>query len=262
MRIVTEKVKWAIVFENKPADNVKSNNQIINLVNESMIAWHNALNDYYEHNNEDFRAPYEYNERTTSGLFAAAIAKHPTLAGAVLMELPANKKNMKTPGRTDIVWVDQSDTIGINFELKQQRVNIDQYKKNKPKSNDNILDEIENAFFGVKSGLIVQSVRDFGAYQGACRFVNKSRDGRYHVGLLFCPVKLNSSISNIDIGMRFSNLKSKINCTLLAETGKAERISNKDLSKFYSCVHLYRPHEQYLYSLLTAAIVFRSPKNI
>lgn len=266
----TRNVKCEMLFENKPDDKSATANAIEILVNKSMDAWHKSIEDYSCHSNEYCRIPYIHNERTTSGLFATAIAKHAPLPGVVLMELPANKKNVKTGvGRTDIVWIDQNNTVGINFELKQKRVNIEEKDKNGVlKSKDIILEEIKDAFFDKQKGLVAQSVRDFDKYQGAKRLVNKSRDGHYHVGLLFCPVMINKSIANKDIKDEgiFNQLRSKILCWVLDENGaetykgKPSKLSNKDFSRSYSSVHLYRSHEQDSYSLITVAIVFRSPK--
>jgi hypothetical protein len=94
-----------------------------------MEAWHKLIEEYSLHSNKDCWAPYKWNERTTSGLFASAIAKHAPLSGAVFMEQSANKKDVAAGGRTDIVWINQDNTIGIDFELKQARCNIDKEKK-------------------------------------------------------------------------------------------------------------------------------------
>lgn len=230
-----------MVFENKPLD---TNSDIVSLVNKSMDAWHKSIEEYSRHSNKDRRTPYGWNERTTSGLFAAAISKYIPDSGSVLTEVKGHKKEVADGGRFDIEWITQDDRGWIIFESKQQRHNIE----------DGSIEKITDAFFKDKNGLLAQSVRDFDKYHTFERFSDKSHDKYYHIGLLFCPVMLNNSIANTDIRDIFEKLKSNRKFE--------EKLINIDFGRLYSCVYLCRPHEQNNYGLITAAIVFRSPKAI
>lgn len=250
----TGNIEWEMVFENKTFDNVATNSEIASLVNKAMDAWHKVIEDYSRHSNEGCRAPYIHNERTTSGLFATSITKYvddgDSGSGSVLTEFPGHKKNIAAGGRIDIEWITQDNRNWIIFESKQERHNIE----------DGTIEKITGAFFKDKHGLLAQSARDFDKYHEFKRFSNKSHDDYYHVGLLFCPVKLNNSIVNTDIMDIFEKLKSNVPCRLLDEKGKfEEKLSNIDFGRLYSCVYLCRPYDQNDYSLITAAIVFRSP---
>lgn len=262
MKKANGNVKWEKVFENNPVEQLAANSEIVSLVNKSMDAWHKVIKHYSRHSNEGCRAPYIHNERTTSGLFATSIAKHVPNSGSVLTEFPGHKKNIAAGGRIDIEWITQDNCNWIIFESKQIRVKIEEKnKKGELKSIEKILKEIEGGLFDTEKGLVAQSLRDFDKYHEFKRFSNKSHDDYYHVGLLFCPVKLNNSIVNTDIRAIFEKLKSNVPCKRLDENGKLEeKLSTIDFGKFYSCMYLYRPHEENDYGLISAAIVFRSPK--
>jgi len=165
-------------------------------------------------------------------------------AGSVLTEISAAKSVNANGGRSDIEWILKNNQTWIVFESKQSRSRNVESKEH-----------IRKVFFEEKNGLLAQSVRDFGKYQGNKRFSKKSRDDYHHVGLLFCPIKPNSSIAAKDITEIFKPLEGKIPVKL--DTSPNTKPSAKDFGNFYSCVYLCKHNDPDAPGLITLAVVFR-----
>lgn len=257
MKKITDNVECKKIFENKSEDSdIK---KIANLVNNTMNAWHELIDDCFCHSNKDCWDSYKWGERTTSGLFASAITKYIKNPGSVLLEFPMNKNKIESPGRADIEWITQNSENWIIFELKQKRVKIeDKTKYGVTKNDAELIEEIQDAFFNEKIGLIAQSVRDLGKYQGHKRISKKSCTNYNHVGLLFCPIKL-SSITDKDINAIFKPLESKI--PILVDRKDKDSRSKKNFGRFYSCAYLCKPRDKEKYGLITVAIIFRLAKS-